>query len=80
MSEDRPVYYAGPAIEALLVDRQALIRLTRMALDELNNRRLLTPQLTGEQDIGHAIRYWDTVLDWIQQQRGAEVVFLDRLG
>ncbi len=33
MSEDGPIYCARPAIEALLVDREALIRCMRLALD-----------------------------------------------
>jgi hypothetical protein len=80
MSEDGPRYYAGtePLIEALLVDRERLIRVLRIALAELNARRLTTPQLTGEPDIGEALRYWDEVFGWIKQQHVEELVLMTR--
>jgi hypothetical protein len=80
MSEDGPRYYAGtePLIEALLVDRERLIRILRIGLAELNARRLATPQLTGEPDIREALRYWDEVFGWIKQQGGTEVVLMSR--
>jgi len=83
MSEDRPFYSAGPScpeplIEALLVDRDRLIRVLRIALAELNVRRLTTPQLTGEADIIELLRYWDEVFGWIKQQHGDDVVLMTR--
>jgi hypothetical protein len=81
MSENRPIYRAvAPPIEALVVDREALIRFMRLALEEMHSRRRLTPQCTGEQDIVHAIRYWDTVFGWVKQQHGDELVFITRVG
>ena len=80
MSEDGPRYYAGtePLIEALLVDRDRLIRVLRIALAELNDRRLTTPSMTGERDIVEALRYWDEVFEWIKQQHGHDVVVMTR--
>jgi len=83
MSEDRVPYYAGPTfpepqIEALLVDRDRLIRVLRIALAELNARRLTTPHFTGERDIVEALRYWDEVFGWIKQQHGHDVVVMTR--
>jgi hypothetical protein len=80
MSEDGPRYYAGtePLIEALLVDRDRLIRVLRIALAELNDRRLRTPSMTGEPDIGEVLRYWDEVFGWIKQQHGHDVVVMTR--
>jgi len=80
MSEDRPIYYARPAIEALLVDREALIRFMRLALEEMHSRRRLTPLCTGELDIVQLIRYWDTVFGWIKEQHGDELVLMTRVG
>jgi len=83
MSEDRPFYYAGPSrpeplIEALLVDRDRLIRMLRIALAEMHARRLTTPWCTGETDIVELLRYWDEVFGWIKQQHGADIVLLRR--
>jgi hypothetical protein len=83
MSENRPFYYAGPScpeplIEALLVDRDRLVRMLRIALAELHSRRLTTPGCTGETDIVELLRYWDEVFDWVKQQGGADVVLMSR--
>jgi hypothetical protein len=83
MSEDRPFYYAGPScpeplIEALLVDRDRLVRMLRIALAELHARRLNTPKCTGETDIVELLRYWDEVFGWIKQQGGTEMVLMSR--
>lgn len=48
---------AQPLLEALLVDRDRLVRMLRIGLAELNYRRLTTPSMTGEPDIGEALRY-----------------------
>jgi hypothetical protein len=68
----------APPIEALVVDREALIRLMRIALREMHDRRLFTPHLTGEADIVQAIRYWDLVLGWIAQQPAKDLVLMTR--
>jgi len=83
MSEDRPLYCAGPScpeplIEALLVDRDRLIRLLRIALAELHARRLGTPHFSAEGDIAEMLRYWETVFGWIKQQGGADIVLMSR--
>jgi len=83
MSEDGPRYYAGPSrpeplIEALLVDRDRLIRVLRIALAELHARRLTTPTCTGENDIVEVLRYWDEVFGWVKQQGGTDVVLMNR--
>jgi hypothetical protein len=79
MSEDRPIYRAvAPPIEALVVDREALIRFMRLALEEMHSRRRLTPQCTGERDIVQLITYWDNVFEWIKQQSGADLVLMTR--
>ncbi len=80
MSEDGPIYCARPAIEALLVDREALIRCMRLALEEMHSRRRLTPLCTGELDIVQLIRYWDSVFGWIKEQHGEQLVFMTRVG
>jgi hypothetical protein len=82
MSEDGPVYRAapadGPPVEALLIDRDAVIRMMRIALEEMHNRRLITPHFSGERDIAEMIRYWDAVLGWIKERRGEELVLMSR--
>ncbi|HXG97714.1 MAG TPA: hypothetical protein VNJ06_11470 [Gemmatimonadales bacterium] len=76
MSEDRILY--EPLIEALLVDRERMIRMLRIALAELHARRLTTPWCTGEADVVEALRYWDEVFGWIKQQVGHDVVLMTR--
>jgi len=83
MSENRPFYYAGrscpePLVEALVLDRDRLVRMLRIALAELHARRLATPKCTGETDILELLRYWDEVFDWVKQQGGADVVLMSR--
>jgi len=83
MSEDRIFYNAGPScpeplIEALLVDRERMIRMLRIALAEMHARRLTTPQCTGERDIVEVLRYWDEVFGWIKHQSGADLVLMSR--
>lgn len=68
----------APPIEALVLDRDALIRLMRIALHEMHNRRLFTPQLTGEADIVQVIRYWDLVLDWIARHHAEDLLLMTR--
>jgi hypothetical protein len=69
---------AAVPLEALVVDRKALVRLMRIALHEMHNRRLFTPQLSGETDIVEAIRYWDLAFDWITQQPADDLVLMSR--
>ena len=54
-----------PLLEALLVDRDRLIRMLRITLEELNIRRVTTLQCTGETDINEMLRYWEEVFGWI---------------
>ncbi len=67
-----------PLREALLLDRDRLIRMLRLALAELHARRLTTPSCTGETDIVEVLRYWDEVFDWVKQQGGADIVLMSR--
>ena len=67
-----------PLLEALLVDRDRLVRMLRVALAELHARRLTTPQCTGETDIVELLRYWDEVFGWIKQQGGTDIVMMSR--
>jgi len=46
-----------PLLEALLVDRDRLIRMLRITLEELNIRRVTTPRCTGETDINEMLRF-----------------------
>ena len=83
MFENRVPYYAGPPppqpqLEALLVDRDRMIRMLRIALAELHARRLTTPDCTGETDIIQLLRYWDDVFGWIKQQHGMDIVLMNR--
>jgi hypothetical protein len=81
MSESRPAVPVGvpqPLVEALLVDRERMIRVFRIALKELHDRRLLTPRCTGAEDIVELIRYWDTVFGWIKDLGGEELVMMSR--
>ena len=73
-----PTARAAPPIEALVADREALIRVLRIALTELNDRRLKTPQLTGEANILERIRYWDRVLDWVTTRQEHDVLLMNR--
>ena len=67
-----------PPLEALLVDREALIRVLRMTIAELHDRRRATPPCTGQAEIIELLRYWDEVFDWVKQQRGADIVLINR--
>jgi len=67
-----------PLVEALLVDRDRLIRVMRITLEELNIRRLTTPRCTGERDFIEMLRYWEEVFGWIKQQAGADIVMMSR--
>ena len=84
MSEDPIRYYAGPPppqqpqLETLLVDRERMIRLMRIALEELHARRRSSAHLTDEADIVKLLRYWDEVFDWIKQQPGGTDIVLMR--
>jgi hypothetical protein len=82
MSEDGPVYRAAPAdvpfLEALIIDRDAVIRMMRIALEEMHSRRVITPHFSGERDIAQMIRYWDAVFGWIKEQRGEDLVLMSR--
>ena len=80
MSEDRPRYHVGPqpSLEALLVDRDRLIRMLRIAIGELHGRRLTTPHCTGETEIIELLHYWDEVFGWIKEQRGTDIVLMSR--
>ena len=69
---------AQPLIEALLVDRDRLVRMLRVALAELHARRLNTPKCTGETDMIELLRYWDEVFGWIKQQGGEDLVLMSR--
>ena len=69
---------AKQPVEALVVDSARLIRVLQLALDELNNRRLNTPNFTGDPDIVGLIRYWDAVLGWVQGRHTADVVVTAR--
>jgi hypothetical protein len=73
-----PTTTQQPLLEALLVDRDRLIRALRLTLAELHSRRITTPQFTGEGDIVELIRYWDTVFGWIKEQHGADIVLMSR--
>jgi hypothetical protein len=50
----------------------------RIGLKELHDRRLQTPNLTGESDVVELIRYWDDVFEWIKQLSDREVVVMSR--
>lgn len=67
-----------PVIEGLLIDRDRMVRMLRIVLAELHQRRLLTPCCTGEGDIMEVLHYWDEVFGWIKQQRGTEIVLMSR--
>lgn len=65
-----------PLLEGLLVDRERMIRLMRIALEELHARRRSTPNPADEADIVELLRYWDEVFEWIKQQGGADIVLM----
>ena len=67
-----------PQLEALLVDRDRLIRMLRVTVAELHSRRLATPPSSGPTEIIELLHYWDEVLDWVKQQGGADVVLMSR--
>ena len=67
-----------PLLEALLVDRDRLVRMMRIMLEELNIRRVTTPHCTGETDILEMLRYWEEVFGWIKQQGGTDIVLMSR--
>ena len=67
-----------PLLEALLVDRDRLVRVLRITLEELHIRCLTTPRCTGEKDIIEMLRYWEEVFGWIKQQGGTDIVLMSR--
>ena len=67
-----------PLLEALLVDRERLVRVMRIALAELHSRRLTTPKCTGDTNFLELLRYWEEVFGWIKQQGGEDLVLMSR--
>ena len=67
-----------PLLDALLVDRDRLVRVLRITLEELNIRRVTTTQCTGEMDINEMLRYWEEVFGWIKHQGATEIVMMSR--
>jgi len=65
-------------LEPLLVDRDRLVRMMRLTLEELNIRRVTTPQCAGETDINEMLRYWEEVFGWIKHQGATEIVMMSR--
>ena len=55
-----------------------MVRMLRIGLKELHDRRLQTPQLAGTSDIVELIRYWDNVFEWIKRLQDREVVVMSR--
>jgi hypothetical protein len=53
-----------------------MVRMLRIGLKELHDRRLQTPSLTGDSNVVELIRYWDNVFEWIKQRPDREVVVM----
>lgn len=68
----------APPIEALVVDREALIRMMRIVLEEMHNRRVTTPHFNGDGDLMQLLRYWETVFGWIKEQGHEDFVLMTR--
>ena len=73
-----PTTTAAPPIEALVVDRKLMIRALRLTLEELHERRQLTPKLTGTTDINSLIHYWEHVFTWLTSLDSHELVLMER--
>jgi hypothetical protein len=67
-----------PLLEALVVDRDRMVRMLRIGLKELHDRRLQSPNLTGDSNVVELIQYWDNVFEWIKQLPEGEVVVMSR--
>ena len=64
--------------EALIVDRVGLIELLRRSLTELHEHRRHVAGTPAEPEMAHRIKYWDDVLGWLKEQRGREVIVVER--
>lgn len=73
-----PTTVATPPIEALVVDRKLMIRALRLTLEELHERRQVTPNLTGTTDIHSLINYWEHVFTWLTSLDRSELVLMER--
>ncbi|MEX2156734.1 MAG: hypothetical protein WD773_07835 [Gemmatimonadales bacterium] len=65
-------------VEALLLDRERLIRIVRDALFDLHERRRRVVGTPAHPDVVRLIRYLDAVLGWAQEQPGQDLVLISR--
>jgi hypothetical protein len=66
------------SLEGLLVHRVGLIELLQSSLMELHEHRQRVAGTAAEAETVHRIRYWDEVLGWMKEQRGSELIVLER--
>lgn len=64
-------------IEALMIDRERLIRVLRNALFELHNERHRAEGTPSHADVVQRIRYFDAILGWVKEQP-PELVLMGR--
>jgi hypothetical protein len=64
-------------IEALVIDRERLLRVLRNALFELHTERQRLEGTPDHPDVVRRIRYLDAILGWVKEQPG-ELVLIGR--
>jgi hypothetical protein len=67
-----------PELDALLINRERLIRLLKDALCELHTLHRIAKQRRRGEEILDLIKYWENVLAWIKQFGNQEVVVMSR--
>jgi hypothetical protein len=72
-----PDLVQAPA-EALLLDRERLIRIIRDALFDLHEHRRRVAGTPAHPEVVQLLRYLDAVLGWAQEQPGRDVVLISR--
>lgn len=68
---------ASPASEALVLQRQSLVRLLKAVLSHLHDHRRDVPAAQAAEHF-EVIRYWEAVLGWVKQQNGDDVILMNR--
>ena len=61
-------------VEALLLDREELVKLLKRSLFELHGQRFQNVGAAAEADRAHGIRYWEEVLGWVKGMQGQDVI------
>ena len=68
---------ASPTSEALVLQRQPLVRLLKTVLCHLHDHRRDVPAGQAAEHF-EGISYWEAVLGWVKEQKGDDVILMNR--